>query len=91
VHPPEFPFEQAARALGDLLAQAVAFPITYESIPADMARLRLTHLKARPARNAPAPDQALSAEWQARLNALPTVTADQIAAQKLFERAFTRA
>jgi tetratricopeptide (TPR) repeat protein len=91
VHPPEFPFEQAARALGDLLAQAVAFPITYESIPADMARLRLTHLRARPARNAPAPDQALSAEWQARLNALPTVTSDQIAAQKLFERAFTRA
>ncbi|MBO9308546.1 MAG: tetratricopeptide repeat protein [Chloroflexi bacterium] len=90
VHPPEFPFEQAARALGDLLEQAIAFPIAYESIPADIARLRLRHLKARPAREAPAPDSALLAEWQARLKALPAVTADQIAAQKLFERAFTR-
>ncbi|PJF35697.1 MAG: hypothetical protein CUN49_09240 [Candidatus Thermofonsia Clade 1 bacterium] len=91
LHPPEFSFAQARQMLGSLLAKAIAFPITYESIPADMTRLRLTYLKARPARATPESDAQLLAEWQARLAALPPVDSNQIAAQKLFERAFTRA
>jgi tetratricopeptide (TPR) repeat protein len=90
LHPLEFPFAQAARMLGSLLAGAIAFPITYESLPADMTRLRLTHLKPRPVRPAPESDPRLLAEWQARLAVLPPVDSAQIAAQKLFERAFTR-
>ncbi|MCS6871758.1 MAG: tetratricopeptide repeat protein [Anaerolineae bacterium] len=91
LHPPEFSFAQAVKTLGNLLTGALDFPITYESIPADVTRLRLMHLKPRPTRSAPESDSELLAEWQARLAALPPVTADQIAAQKLFERAFTRA
>ncbi|MFN7209245.1 MAG: tetratricopeptide repeat protein [Aggregatilineales bacterium] len=90
LHPPEFEFAQATRMLGGLLNGALAFPITYESLPADMTRLRLAHLKPRPARPASELDPQLLAEWQARLAALPPVDSDQIAAQKLFERAFTR-
>ncbi|MFQ3534751.1 MAG: tetratricopeptide repeat protein [Aggregatilineales bacterium] len=90
LHPPEFEFAQAIRLLGSLLSGAIAFPIAYESIPADVTRLRLAHLKARPARQAPECNPQLLADWQARFAALPPVTPDQIAAQKLFERAFTR-
>ncbi|PJF33537.1 MAG: hypothetical protein CUN49_18345, partial [Candidatus Thermofonsia Clade 1 bacterium] len=89
LHPSEFPFAQAVKMLGSLLAGAIAFPITYESLPADMTRLRLTHLKPRPVRPAPESDPRLLAEWQARLAALPPVDSAQIAAQKHFERAFT--
>ncbi len=90
VHPPEFSFAQTASILGALLANATPFPVTYESLPADSARLRLTHLKAVPHSAPPDPEPAALSAWLARLNTLPPVDADQIAAQKLFERAFTR-
>ena len=57
LHPSEFEFAQAAKMLGSLLAGAITFQVTYESIPTDVTRLRLAHLKLRPARPAPECDR----------------------------------